>query len=205
MCRKKVTYVKEPRCARCGKPVRYEEQEYCHDCQGQHFFYDQGRSLWLHKEPVKQSVYRFKYHNKRVYARTYARELFQLYEKTLEEWRPDVLIPVPLHRRRRRRRGYNQAMVLAKELGKLTHIPVHSELVRRCRYTNPQKKLDKRQRSRNLKDAFVIKGNVEGIRSVLIVDDIYTTGSTIHAIAGKLKEKGIQKVWFLTISIGQGF
>ena len=94
---------------------------------------------------------------------------------------------------------------MAKKLGVSLAIPVRTDLIKRQRYTDPQKKLDKGQRRTNLKDAFAVTSSLENIRSVIIVDDIYTTGSTINAIAEKLKEKGVQKVWFLTISIGQGF
>lgn len=202
----RVEYIEQPRCSRCGKPIRYEEQEYCHDCERASFSYEQGRSVWMHHGLVKKSVYQFKYHNKRVYAKTYAREWLIHNTKQLERWKPDVIIPVPLHWRRYRKRGYNQAEVLAKEVGALTGIPVDTTLVQRKRYTRPQKKLGRNQRSRNLKDAFFLSAQVpETWKRVLIVDDIYTTGSTIDAIAKILKEKGIRKVWFLTISIGQGF
>lgn len=154
---------------------------------------------------MKNSIYRFKYHNKRVYADTYAAELVRIYGSLIQKWNPDVLIPVPLHRRRKRQRGYNQAEVLAKRLSELTGIPMREDLVKRWKYTRPQKKLGKGQRGANIKDAFEITGCLEDIRRAIIVDDIYTTGNTIDAIAIKLKEKGVQKVWFLTISIGQGF
>ena len=204
-CRKEVFYVGEPCCKKCGKPIRYEEQEYCHDCQGREVSFEQGRSIWLHKGLVKQSVYQFKYHNKRAYSKVYAREMSRLYGALLQKWNPDVLIPVPLHRKRRRVRGYNQADVLAKEIGRSLNLPVAYNIVKRHRYTNPQKELNKRQRNHNLKDAFCVKNLPEEVKKVVIIDDIYTTGSTIDAIAEKLKEKGVQKVWFLTISIGQGF
>lgn len=204
-CVEQITYVEEPCCKRCGKPVRYEEQEYCHDCEGHTFAYEQGKSVWLHKGLVKQSIYRFKYHNKRVYASVYAREMLRLYEEQIKSWKPQVLIPVPLHWRRRQQRGYNQAMILAREVSKRTGIPFSEKIVRRRRCTSPQKRLNKKQRSRNLQDAFEVTEHLGKIKSVLIIDDIYTTGSTIDSIARKLKEKGVQKVWFLTISIGQGF
>lgn len=204
-CAGEIVCIEEPCCKKCGKPVRYEEQEYCHDCSVKHFSYEQGRSLWLHKGLVKHSIYQFKYHNRRVYADVYARELVHRYESVIAKWNPDVIIPVPLHKKRRRQRGYNQAEVLAKKLGVSLAIPVRTDLIKRQRYTDPQKKLDKGQRRTNLKDAFAVTGSLENIWSVIIVDDIYTTGSTINAIAEKLKEKGVQKVWFLTISIGQGF
>lgn len=204
-CIKKVTYVKEPRCKKCGKPIRYKEQEYCLDCQRKSFSYEQGRSLWIHKGAVPWSIYQFKYHNRRVFGEFYAEELFRLYGEKIKEWGIDVIVPVPLHPRRRRMRGYNQTEIIAKHLGKLTGIPVEKNWVRRIRYTEPQKKLNDKERRKNLENAFCIQKQCREYERVLLIDDIYTTGSTIDTIAKQLLEKCNKKTWFLTISIGQDF
>ena len=205
VCAKKITYIKEPRCKKCGKPVRYEEQEYCYDCQKQRFHYEQGRSVWLHKDVVAWSVYQFKYHNRRIYGQFFAQELFRLYGKKLRDWGIELIIPVPLHWRKRRVRGYNQAEVIAKHLGNMAGLPVDTKAVVRKKYTNPQKELNNKERKKNLKDVFVVTKEWKASKRILIVDDIYTTGSTIDEIARILKNSGNHKVWFFTISIGQGF
>lgn len=207
MCRKKVDQllVRQPRCMQCGKPVRYEEQEYCHDCSHTHHYYDRGVSLWLHKEPVSTSIYQFKYHNQRALGRYYAEEIAAHYGKLIRTWNPELLIPVPLHSKRRRKRGYNQAQILAEELEKLLGIPADHRSVRRVRYTDAQKTLDKRKRRENLNNAFAVEKSFEKVKNVVLVDDIYTTGSTMDAVAKVLKESGVEKVYFLTISIGQGY
>lgn len=206
-CREKADslLVKEPRCMKCGKPIRYSEQEYCWDCMHTRHVYDRGVSLWLHKEPVNQSVYQFKYHNQRFYAEIYASEINKNYQALIKRWSPEAIVAVPLHPRRRRKRGYNQAELLALELGKILKIPVLCKMLRRVRDTEPQKILDSRKRRKNLKKAFAV--HMPGIvpRCVLLVDDIYTTGNTINAAAEALKGAGVQKVYFLTISIGQGY
>ena len=204
-CADKVEYIEEPRCKQCGKPIRYEEQEYCHDCTEQLFHYEQGKSIWLHKGPVRWSVYQFKYHNRRIFAEFYAKELQRLYGDKLREWRIDVIIPVPLHRRRKRKRGYNQAEVLAKELGKRCNIPVDNKSVIRTINTRPQKELNDKERKKNLSDAFWVTKHWKKSKNVLLIDDIYTTGNTIRSVARILKQKGAEKVYFLTISIGQDF
>lgn len=196
--------VREPRCMKCGKPVRASEQEYCYDCMHTHHHYDKGVSLWLNKPPVSTSIYQFKYHNQRVYGGWYARELLRQYKDILTKWNPDLIIPIPLHSRRKRKRGYNQAQILAKELGKLMGVPVKPGYVRRIKYTEPQKQLGHKSRRSNLAGAFTIGREFRAVHTVLIVDDIYTTGSTIDAAAEILKKSGVQKVYFLTISIGQG-
>lgn len=204
-CKGKVIYIKEPRCKKCGKPVRYEEQEYCQDCMKRVFHYQQGRSLWIHKEPVSCSIYQFKYHNRRIYGEFYARELFRVYGDIVRQWEIDVIVPVPLHWKRKRRRGYNQAEIIAKHLGDMLGIPVETNLVRRKYATKPQKELNDKERKKNLKDAFEVGKLKIKNKNILLVDDIYTTGSTINEISNVLWEKGQNKVWFLTISIGQDF
>ena len=210
-CRKKVDELQilEPRCLKCGKPIRYSEQEYCHDCKVTNHIYDRGVSMWIHKPPVNYAIYQLKYHNQRYYAKYFAVEICAQYEAVIRRWRPQALVPVPLHRRRRRKRGYNQAELLAKEIGKNCGIPVISNLVKRVHYTGYQKKLDPQGRKKNLEHAFAPGGDPErlprDLHRVLIIDDIYTTGNTIDQVAKILKSMGFQKVYFLTISIGQGY
>lgn len=201
----KVEYIQEPRCKKCGKPIRYEEGEYCYDCERNDLRYQQGKSIWLHKDNVKRSIYQFKYNNRRSYGKFYARELCRLYGEKLKEWEIDVIIPVPLHRARRHKRGYNQAEVLAKYLGRETGILVEGKAVRRIGRTRPQKELSHRERQKNLSGVFKTTKRWKKWKHVLIVDDIYTTGSTIDSLTRELMKKGADKVWFFTISIGQGF
>lgn len=204
-CSKKITYITEPVCKCCGKPIRDANKELCYDCACNEHFFEQGKSVWVHEGPVRWSLYQFKYHNRRIYGITYTKELFRIYRGKIMDWNIGVIIPVPLHRKRKRQRGYNQAEIIAKQLGKLMGIPVDVKMVKRKRYTRPQKSLNSKERKQNLKHAFEIKSGIKIPRNVLIIDDIYTTGNTIDAIAKILKEKGAQKVFFLTISIGQEF
>ena len=204
-CAKKVTYIQEPICKKCGKPIRYEEKEYCGDCVEKNLWYEQGRSVWLHTGNVPWSIYQFKYHNRRIYGKFYAKELFRLYGELIRKWKIDVIIPIPLYSKRRRKRGFNQSEIIAKQLGKLMNIPVNGKAVVRVHNTKPQKELSHKERKKNLKDAFRVTRYWKGQKRVLLIDDIYTTGSTIDSVAKVLKEKGAYKVWFLTISIGQGF
>ena len=204
-CKEKVKYILEPRCKKCGKPIRYREQEFCLDCSRKKKTFVTGRSLWVHKGAVPWSIYQFKYHNRRIYGSFYAEELFRLYGKTIRDWGIDVIVPVPLHPKRKRMRGYNQSEIIAKHLGKLMNLPVETKWVKRVRYTKPQKVLDDIERRKNLQEAFAVQEDYEKYERVLIIDDIYTTGSTIETIAKLLLEKCNKKCWFLTISIGQEF
>lgn len=195
----------QPRCMKCGKPVRKKEQEYCNDCTGTKHHYNRGRALWLHKPPVSSSIYQFKYHNQRVFGKYYADEMQKQLEAVVRKWKPELIIPIPLHPLRKRKRGYNQSAILAKELGKRLDIPVDISVLKRVRYTNPQKKLDSKTRKRNLYHAFKVSKRMKKFKNVLLIDDIYTTGNTIDEAAKKLKEAGVENVFFLTVSIGQGY
>lgn len=197
--------IEEPRCKRCGKPVYSEESEFCYDCKNRHFYYEQGKSLWVHDPVVKRSIYGFKYKNRRVYAEVYGRELVRRFGTLIKIWGIELIVPVPLHKKRYRQRGYNQAFLLAKEISDHTGIKMDNELVVRKRYTDPQKKLGNKDREKNLKNAFELTREKIEQKHILIIDDIYTTGSTINEIARILKKAGVDKIFFLTISIGQGF
>jgi len=204
-CRKEVKILQEPLCKKCGKPVRYEEQEYCYDCQKIIHFYEQGRGLWLHKMPVSQSIYQFKYRNRRVFAQYYAEQMAGQFADLLRKWQIEVIIPVPIHKSKRRKRGYNQAEVLAKELSGRLEVPMEAFAVRRVQKTNALKEMNPNERRRALSGAFAVEDDWKPKKKVLLVDDIYTTGSTVDELARILKENGVQKVYFLTISVGQGF
>ena len=195
-------------CMHCGKPLADEAAEYCPDCrkqmEGGGSCLDQGRSLWLHREPVAGALYRFKYHNRRRWGRLFAKELADRYACQVRRWQTDVVIPVPLHPSRRRKRGFNQAEILARELGARCGVPVRTDVLFRIRRTTPQKALGRTDRMQNLKGAFGVSAAWKPCRNVLLVDDIYTTGATLEHAAKVLRKAGVQNVRFLTISIGQG-
>lgn len=203
-CRNKIVYVSEPRCMRCGKPLRDEAQEYCQTCARRKSAIDQGRGLWLHTDPVSGAVYRFKYKNKRIWGRIFATELARRYAEQIRDWEINEIIPIPLHASRKRQRGFNQSEVVARELAALTGIPCRVDVLLRIRKTVPQKKLDPDGRAANLRGAFGVSRSWRACEKVLLIDDIYTTGATVEKAAKMLKKAGCRNVYFLTISIGQG-
>ena len=197
--------MKEPICKKCGKPIRNEENELCYDCGEHDTYFEQGKSIWLHEGPVRWSIYQFKYHNRRMFGEFYTEEMYRLYGKKIADWKIDAIVPVPLHWRRKRKHGYNQAEIIAKLLGKKTGINVNTNDLVRTVNTKPQKKLSHSDRKKNLQNAFGLKKMQYVGKNILIIDDIYTSGSTINSIAELFVKKGAAKVFFLTISIGQGF
>ena len=203
-CKGRVLYIQEPRCLHCGKPLKRDTDEYCPDCRQQESCLEQGRNLWQHRAPVSGALYRFKYHNKRNYGKIFAGELASRYAITLEEWGIDVIIPIPLHPSRRRRRGFNQAEIIAGELSELTGIPLRTDVLFRIKKTSPQKSLGRRERQANMQGAFAVSGSWKARKNILLIDDIYTTGATLEKAAKMLKTAGARNVYFLTVSIGQG-
>ena len=202
-CRKRIVYISEPRCLKCGKQLRKEEKEYCEDCEKTAHLFVQGTALYDYGS-MADSVFRFKYKGRTEYAAFYGRDLFEKKRKWLEMIKPDALVPVPVHASRMRSRGYNQAQLIARELSKHSGIPVCGRLVKRVCRTRPLKSLTPQDRQNNLKRAFKICQNDVKLNTIVIVDDIYTTGSTIDAMTEVLAKAGIGHVYFLTLTIGRG-
>ena len=203
-CQQILPYIEEPCCMRCGKPIKDEREEYCWDCKKHPLAYEQGHGVWLQKGNVPRAIYQFKFHNKRYYAEVFAEEMRKRYGQWICSCKIETILPVPLHSSKRRSRGFNQAELVAKELGKRVGLPVENDVIFRVRKTLPQKKLGDKERIENLKNAFGVSKHWHPKRCVLLIDDIYTTGNTIHRISKVLKKAGVEKVYFLTISIGQG-
>ncbi len=202
-CEKDVVIIREPKCQKCGKPLITDEKIYCNDCGRKKRFFDKGVAVFRHSGRLRESIYRFKYNNARVYADYYGSVAAHIYGKMLKEWDIDAIIPVPIHRARERKRGYNQALVFARSLAKYTGFPLEKKLLIRKKKTMPQKELTETMRYFNLKDAFAVdKDRMKQIENILLVDDIFTTGSTVDACSSILKKAGAKKVYVLCISAG---
>lgn len=147
---------------------------------------------------VEQLVYSLKYRNLRAAAPDMGRLLAEYLASN--PMPADVLMPVPLHGRRERERGYNQAALLARELSKHTGVPMETRVLRRTRNTPPQVSMKSQEdRRRNMDGAFGCAGNAAGL-SVLLIDDVVTTGSTMSACAKALKSAGALSVWGLALA-----
>ncbi len=201
-CMKKVKYVGKPRCLKCGKSVSSEEAEYCEDCSRISHVYKQGRALYDYKE-VATAIYRFKYAGRREYAKVFAEEIAFYLGDYIRSLKPDALVPVPMYSGKERQRGYNQARLLAKALGQELHIPVCDKILRRVKNTKPLKLLNPEERLNNLKKAFILVENGVKLNTIIIIDDIYTTGSTIDTISKVFMEQGVENIYFVTLAIGE--
>ena len=114
-----------------------------------------------------------------------------------------MIIPIPMDAGKKRKRGYNQAEILACELGKITGIPVETGLLRKRKTADAQKRLNRQDRAHNLEGSFWVERKTRLPERALLIDDIYTTGNTVNEAAKTLKKSGVRHVFILTISIGQ--
>ena len=126
------------------------------------------------------------------------------YGEILKSLGLSAIIPVPIHRTRLNKRGYNQAEELGRELSKLIGVPCISDYLIRRKATKPLKLLDEEERINNLKKAFITRSNGVKLKSVIVVDDIYTTGATVDSIAEVLRGDGVEKIYYLAVAIGKG-
>lgn len=203
-CFRKLSFVKPPVCKKCGKEVQDETMEYCEDCARHSHAFEYGIALLNYDETAKHSVAQVKYNNKREYLDFYGTALSVRFERKIRGMNVDLLVPVPVHRTRRRKRGFNQAEVLAEVMGRRLKIPVEPAALIRHRKTLPQKELTAAERLKNLSGAVRADRKLTAGKRILLVDDIYTTGSTVEACSRALLEAGAEKVFFAVICMTGG-
>ena len=209
ICRKCIEIlpvIKGDRCIKCGRALDDKNEEnMCAECKKNPVRnFDRGMALCEYDDTVRHMIYRFKYGKRREYGDVLGRLMGKRFAASIKRAGIQGVIPVPLHEKRYDQRGYNQAELLAESIGRETDIPCYPHYVKRCRNTLPMKTLSGEKRQNNLKKAFIIGQNDVKLDKVLLVDDIYTTGSTLDAVAKELKRNGVKKVYFLTLSIGSG-
>lgn len=151
---------------------------------------------------MKRAMYRFKYSNRRCFARIFARQAAKDYSHYIKDMGIEAIIPVPMYEKKRRKRGYNQADAFARALSQELEIPMDRTIIRRVQDTTPMKQLNNVQRRENLQNAFKLSASGVRFRKVLLVDDIYTTGTTMDQVAKTLKLGGIEQVYGLCVCIG---
>ena len=200
-CFQRLAFTEDPYCLRCGAPLHSGETEYCSRCQRYIFSFTQNLPLLLYNEAARFSVAHFKYHGRQEFALPYARIWISRRGGELAAIRPDVLIPVPIHRSRLLKRGYNQAALFAYELEKFSGIPCREDILIRSKHTGAQKELGRKERLANMENAFRLKNRPEGIQCVVLVDDIFTTGSTLESCSRVLKSAGVKRIYALTLCI----
>ncbi|MBQ9609522.1 MAG: ComF family protein [Lachnospiraceae bacterium] len=203
-CKADIPYISSPLCFKCGKEINDADMEYCEDCTKKPKSYIRGFPAMNYVSPVRESVAEFKYHNKSSYADFFSYEILKTHGREIAEIAPEALIPVPVHDKKLKIRGYNQAAVLAKRLSVPLGIRVDEDILKRSINTLPQKLFDPEERQKNLERAFILTEKKVQYKKVMLVDDIYTTGATIEACTKMLKASGIKEIYYTSICIGKG-
>jgi len=202
-CKRKLDYTTNyNRCFKCGKILVNSESEYCADCLSTSHMFDMAISLYPYRN-VSASIYKFKYGSRQEYAFFWAKEIRNKLGIYIEAMNADMIIPVPMYEKKKIKRGYNQAECLAKMISLEFGISYRPDIVKRIRDTTPMKELSKSSRHLNLKKAFIVVKNDVKLKKIIIVDDIYTTGTTVDHISYVLRRFGAQNVYVLTLAIGQ--
>lgn len=187
-------------CGSCGAELTFDVRR-CGNCLTEPPLWQRLVTVSHFQPPLSEMIHRFKFQRQFQLDRTLARLLLLA---VLQAQRshglplPDALLPVPLHPLRHWQRGYNQSELLARQLSRWLAIPCDTRLLQRTRHTPAQRELSGKQRRKNLKNAFRLTGNPT-YRSVAIIDDVVTTGTTVHEISKQLQKCGIEQiqVWCL--------
>lgn len=157
-------------------------------------------SVFSYDEKTRYAIFRLKYHNQKQYAKVFAKMMYYKLLK-IDISKYDYIIYVPMYIKKKKKRGYDQAEVIACELSKLCGIPIENNNLIRIKNTLPQSKVSFEKRSENVKDAFYVK-NPSRInnKNILLIDDIYTTGNTINYCAKELKKAGANNICYFTLA-----
>ena len=193
-CWERMQRLLPPFCPQCGMPAQHIEG-LCSACRIREHAFDFARSALIFNDPFRAVIHHFKYSDRVSLARPLGRLLCECLER--ESFQGHVVMPVPLHHQRERRRGFNQASLLANSLTRMNRT-IETETLRRRKNTPSQTGLSRSQRALNLAGAFEVRGRVP--ECVIVVDDVYTTGSTLHEIAKTLKRHGALRVEVLTVA-----
>ena len=197
-CSKLLSVITPPICPKCGRPEF--NGILCSDCTDKQADIDGIRSPFIFTGVIRQAIHKLKYQNIRALAESLA---FFLNEYIVNNPIPaEVLVPVPLHPKRLRERGYNQSGLLAMELSKLSGLPVIDDCLLRRRHTPPQaRSASISERRKNITDAFTCLGNSLQNKRVLLIDDVATSGTTLNTCASMIKSTGCLSVWGLTVAL----
>lgn len=204
-CLGRLPFVLPPVCEVCGKPLRLSGAGAgrCLDCARHGRFFGMARAVGLYEGLLREGIHQFKYQGRRGLGEAFASLMFSRLNAEPRMRRPDLLVPVPISPGKLHRRGFNQAALLALGIGRRLGRPVAMDGLRRERDTLAQNRLGAGQRRHNISGAFAATqpATVSG-RSVLLVDDIYTTGVTADECARALLRAGAREVNVLTLAIG---
>ena len=199
-CLAAIETIAPPVCFRCGLPLPQSDRT-CQKCSTEASSLDGIRAYAYHSGPLRQAIHELKYADLQALAGPLGRLMAEGWEALHPpEQDIDVIVPTPLHPRRERSRGYNQAALLARELGSHLRRPVVETTLARIKSTTPQVELNAQERKANVQDAFRCNDHSLVGKRVLLIDDVCTTGSTLEAAALALRRTNVSSVWAYTLA-----
>jgi ComF family protein len=197
-CRRQLSFISPPVCPVCGRPLTVDNT--CPGCIGEQAEIDGIRSPFLFDGVIRQAIHQLKYNNLKAIAPVLAGFV---HDFLLENPLPgDALVPVPIHKKRERERGYNQSSLIARELSRMTGLLLVENCLIRKINTPPQVRTTSAlERRQNIANAFACVSNYLEGKRVLLVDDVSTSGATLNTCAGVLKAAGATSIWGLTVAL----
>ena len=203
LIKKKIDFISKNCCQRCGRPFEVDTQTQlvCGECLASPPVFDKARAAVLYNDASRPLILSFKHADQTYALKTFLPWLKQSGEELIEQ--ADLLIPVPLHRKRLWRRRYNQSALLADALARDAGVQCRSDLLVRSRYTQSQGGLKRKERLKNVRGAFAVREGMTACvkdKTVLLVDDVFTTGATLGECTKTLKRAGAKRVFCLCIA-----
>ena len=202
-CRDSLPLISGPVCDQCGAPLpeHSQAQGSCFSCSGRKLYFDSAICVGIYKGLLRKLVLRAKDSKYEHMAAVLAKLAWEETGGRLQLEKPDIIVPIPMHWRRRALRGVNSAELLAKTIAMNLHIPTKKRLLQRCKNTPPQAGLPQKERFSNVRGAFMQRrGYALKAAHVLLVDDILTTGATSSEAARILKSNGAKRVTVLAVA-----
>jgi ComF family protein len=201
-CQNRLPFIKGLLCRKCGIPLP-DGGEHCYICKKdkKKYSFDNLRSVFLYRDDLRKLILSFKYSNRIFLAKDFAGFMYNAMRNYDLYNDVNFIIPVPLNIFRAMKRGYNQAYLIAKEISLKSKIPLLNNILFRKKITKPQFKLSKIERAENIKDSFIVKNeNLIKGKTLLLIDDIATTCSTVSACSLALKKADARKICVLTLA-----
>jgi ComF family protein len=202
-CFSQIRRLDPPFCSVCGAPFpsREVENHPCGECVTKERYFSMARALGYYEGPLQEAIHRWKYRGMLSLTSFFGEWMADALRRHWGGASPDILLPVPLHKHRLRERGFNQALLLAQDLSRRTGIPCGKRILRKEKPTLPQVNLGSSEREKGVRGAFQMteKDRLKG-KSILLVDDVYTTGATVNECSKVLIAGGAERVDVLTLA-----
>ena len=203
-CWSKIRWISEPRCCICGQPFTTEMESVdfvCAQCASKKPYFDKAVSVFVYDDFSKKIILKFKHSDATYLAKMLTQWMFRA--ATLEIESSDLIIPVPIHFTKRLKRKYNQSELLAKKISDISNVKYEPRILDKIKQTSPQEGLSGNQRRKNVIGSFGVNEKYKHLlenKRILLIDDVFTTGSTVNECAKVLKKHSAKEIIVLTIA-----